>query len=279
MAVFVIKADGSRQLFDREKIIRTSIRMGVSRTEAENIANEVEAKIYEGIETKKVLKIVFKLLEKYRPAIKNRIDLRKALSLLKSKPDFEQFIQILLSEHGYKVTPNRIIRGKCVEHEVDAIARKNGRSYIVEVKHHFNYHTPTGLDESRISRAVFEDITEGFELGLNKFKIDKAMIVCNTKLSAHSEKYARCRGIDHICWSHPKESDLQTMVEKKKLYPATYCKGMNREDRDKLSSAGIILLRQIIDMSPEEIRRKTRINKDKINKLRERAKTIYYDSR
>lgn len=279
MAVSVIKADGSRQLFNQEKIIRTSIRMGASRVEAENIADEVEAKIYDGIETKKVLKMVFKLLEKYKPAFKNRIDLRRALSLLKSKPDFERFIQILLSEHGYKVTPNRIIRGKCVEHEVDAIAGKNGRNYIVEVKHHYNYHTSTGLDESRISRAVFEDITEGFELSLNKFKIDKAMIICNTKLSRHAEKYARCRGIDYICWSHPKESDLQTMVEKKKLYPVTYCKGMNKEDRNKLSSAGIILLRQIIDMPPEEIRRRTRINRDKINKLRERAKTIYYDSR
>lgn len=274
MTVYVIKADGSRQLFDREKVKRTCIRMGTTIKVAEKIVDRVEAKSYDGIETKKVLRMVFSLLGKYKPSTKAQIDLRRAIALVKSKPDFEQFIQILLSEHNYKVTPNKIIRGKCVEHEIDAIARKDGRTYIVEVKHHYDYHKSSGLDVSRISRAVFEDITEGFELGLNKFNIDSAMIVCNTKLSSHSERYAQCRGIKHICWNHPPESDLQTMIEEKKLYPITYCKGLRKDERDKLSSARIILLKQIIEMSPEEIKRKTSIQRGKISKLIERARII-----
>jgi len=94
------------------------------------------------------------------------------------KPDFERFIQILLSEYNYDITPNQIIKGRCSEHEVDAVARKDGITYIVEIKHHFNYHMPTGLDIPRIARAVFEDITEGFKLGLNNLRVDKAMIIC-----------------------------------------------------------------------------------------------------
>ena len=109
--------------------------------------------------------MIFRLMPKYKPLIKYQIDLRRALSLINPAPDFERFIQILLAEHGYKVTPNQIIKGKCVEHEVDAIASKNGKTYIVEIKHHYKYHTPTSLDVSRISRAVFEDVTEGYEHG------------------------------------------------------------------------------------------------------------------
>ncbi|NIO38342.1 hypothetical protein GTO27_11675 [Candidatus Bathyarchaeota archaeon] len=105
---------------------------------------------------------------------------------MRPKPDFERFIRILLGEHGYEVTPNQIIKGKCVEHEVDAVARKVGETYIIEVKHHFNYHALTGLDESRIASAVFEDAIEGFKLGLSDLKIDRAMIVCNTKFSEHA---------------------------------------------------------------------------------------------
>ncbi len=255
----MIKADGRKQLFDKEKIVRTCLRMGASRETAEKIAYAVEARAYDGIETKKILKMIFRLLSRYNPAIKHMIDLRKALSLINPKPDFERFVQILLSEHGYEVTPNQIIRGKCVEHEVDAVAKKNGKTYIVEVKHHFNYHTPTGLDVSRIARAVLEDVTEGFELGLNNLKIDAAMIVCNTKLSNHALRYAKCRGIHHIGWGSPPNCDLQKMIEEKKLYPVTYIKGLNKTVREKFSLAGIVLLKQLVTEKPGKLERQTGI--------------------
>ena len=274
MTVFVIKADGRKQLFDKEKIIRTCLRIGASREIAEHIANKIEAKVYNGIETRKILKMIFRLLGAYRPSIKHIVDLRKALSLMRPKPDFERFIQILLSEHGYEVTPNQIIRGKCVEHEVDAVARKNGKAYMVEIKHHYNYHTPTGLDVSRIARAVFEDITEGFALGLHNLKIDEAMIICNTKLSNHAKRYTECRGIHHIGWGSPINSDLRIMIQKKKLYPVTYIKGLNKELREKLSNAGIIVLKHLVTEKLENIKRKTGIPKKNIESLAKKAQML-----
>lgn len=194
------------------------------------------------------------------------------------QPDFERFIQILLSEHGYAVTPNKIVRGKCVEHEVDAIARKNGVTYVVEVKHHFDYHAFTGLDESRIARAMLEDISEGNELGLNNLKIDKAMIVCNTKFSDHAERYAKCRGIYQIGWSSPPSRSLQTLIEEKKMFPVTYLKGSKTAIRKKLSSAGIILLRQLTENSPGELRRETGIPKEILELTIKKARTILHEA-
>ena len=80
------------------------------------------------------------------------------------KPEFEIFVQILLARNGFEVSPNQILAGNCVEHEVDAIAKKNGVTYFVEAKHHINYHALTGLDESRVARALLEDVTEAYEL-------------------------------------------------------------------------------------------------------------------
>ena len=145
--VLVVKANGESQVFLKEKIIKTCTRNGASLKIANIIANKIELKIYDGITTRKILQMVFNYLKNYQPTIKNQTDLRKALSLLKSKPTFERFIQILLGENGYKVTTNKIIRGKCVEHEIDAIAEKNGEKFLIEIKHHFNYHRSTGLDE------------------------------------------------------------------------------------------------------------------------------------
>ena len=274
MAVVVTKADGTKQLFDREKVVRTCLRMGATREIAETIAEKIEMNIYDGIETKKILQMTFRQLSRYKPAVKHQVDLRKALSLMKPKPDFERFIQILLSENGYEVIPNQIIRGKCVEHEIDAIARKNGETYIVEVKHHFSYHALTGLDVSRIARAVFEDVTEGFKLGLNNLKIDKAMIVCNTKFSEHAKQYAECRGIQRIGWSSPPDNNLQTMIAEKKLYPVTYLKGLNTATMEKLAYAGIILLKQLTSKNPEELRRATGIPKETLDLIINRTRMI-----
>ena len=116
--------------------------MHADREAAEAIADKIESRAYDGIPTQKILQMIFRYLKKHRPAVRHQIDLRMAISLLRPKPDFERFVQMLLEEHGYAVTSNRIIRGKCVEHEIDAIARKGGETYLVEIKHHFHT-TPT----------------------------------------------------------------------------------------------------------------------------------------
>src|SRR4030066_1054250 len=146
--------------------------------------------------------------------------------------------------------------------KLTALLEKNGATYIVEAKHHFSYHTPTGLDVGRIARAIIEDAQEGFELGLTKLKIDGAIIVCNTKLSEHARNYGECRGILHIGWNYPLNSDLQITIEEKKLYPLTSLRDLNAPTRDKLSSAGIILLKQLISENPEKISVATGISRE-----------------
>ncbi len=261
-------------MFDKEKVVRTCLRMGASREEAEEIAAGIEKNSYDGIETKKILQMIFRWLSRYKPAVRYQICLRKALSLMKPKPDFERFIQALLREHGYKVVSNQIIQGKCVEHEADAVATKNGKTYLVEVKHHYNYHTPTGLDESRIARAVFEDVTEGAKLGLNTLQIHKPLIVCNTKFSVHAKRYADCRGIRRIGWSSPQNHGLQAMIEEKKMYPIQCLEGLNAETAEKLESAGVFLIKQLAVGNPERLEKKAKTPKKVLELMIRRANAI-----
>ncbi len=243
--------------------------MGASRKIARMVANSVEKQVYNGMETREILDLIFDELSRHQPSVKYQTCLRKSLSLMKPKPDFEHFIQILLREHGYEVRPNQIIQGKCIDHEIDALVRKNGETMLVEVKHHYNYHTPTGLDESRIARAIFEDITEGFEAGLNNVKINKSMIVCNTKFSQHAKRYAECRGILKIGWSAPSDSSLQDMIEEKKLYPIHCLKDLSQRSMNKLMANGIIVLRQLAAKTPKELSNTgipTKTSSDLINK-------------
>ncbi|MCW4052921.1 MAG: restriction endonuclease [Candidatus Bathyarchaeota archaeon] len=270
-STFVSKADGTKQLFERGKIEKTCLRMGATHEIARIVANEIERQVYNGIQTRKILGMIFNELSKHKPAVKYQICLRKGLSLMKPKPDFEHFVQILLRKHGYEVSPNLIIQGKCVDHEIDALAKKNGETILVEVKHHYNYHTPTGLDESRIVRAVFEDITEGFEAGLNNYEISKSMIVCNTKFSDHAKRYTECRGIQKIGWSSPSDRSLQDMIEEKKLYPIQCLKGLSTESKEKLTDIGIILISQLAAKTLKELR-KTGIPKETLTHIINKAR-------
>ena len=274
MDIFITKADGRRQQFNKDKIIQTCIRMGANRTIAESIANEIEKKVYVGMSTKKILQMIFTRLKKHKPVMEHHIDLRRALSLMKSAPDFERFIQLLLSKHGYQVTPNQIIHGKCAEHEVDGIVRDGGKTYILEVKHHYKFHTPTSLDVSRIARAILEDLEEGYEIGVNNSKIDSALIVCNTKLSQHAKRYADCRGILHIGWSSGSNRDLQTMIEEKKLYPITFLKGLKTDIQKRFSTNGIVMLKQLTEYSMGELKSQTGISKEKLSSILDSAKII-----
>ena len=274
--VFVTKADGTKQLFDREKIIKTCLRMGTNRKIANDIAEKVEKRLYDGIPTKKILQMTFRLLRKHQPTVRHLLDLRKGLSLMNSKPEFEKFVQILLAHHGFEVSPNQILRGKCVGHEVDAVARKDGITYFVETKHHTNYHTPTGLDESRIARAVLEDVTEGFGLGKNDLKIDRAMIVTNTRYSEHAQRYGKCRNILQIGWSSPAKFDLQNMIEEKKLYPLSCFRGLNSETKMKLVNSGIVLMKQLFEEETSTIARKAEVPKETLKEIVEKARTSMY---
>ena len=52
MRVFVTKANGSRQLFDKDKAIRTCLKMGASSQVANAVVEKVESRLYDGISTK-----------------------------------------------------------------------------------------------------------------------------------------------------------------------------------------------------------------------------------
>ncbi len=260
--MFVTKANGAREPFRKSKIIDTCTRMGLKRKEAKAIANEIERRAYDGISTKEILNMIFELARHHKPHFQHRIDLRTAISLLRPKPDFEIFARELLKSAGYQVFPNQKVDGFCVDHEIDGtLVDDEGNVFMLEVKHHVNPHVYTGMDVCLVARAVFEDINRGFETNKNDLKLDGIVILCNTKFSEHATRYANCTGINLIGWDVPEEFNVEKLVEENKLYPITLIKNLGKKDLERFGDAGIVLLKQLVETSFEELRRKTRIHR------------------
>ena len=280
MTVYVTKANGNKQLFDKEKILQTCQKMGANREVAIQVAQEVEKNLYPGITTKQILQIIFTIMRKHKPAIKHLFDLKQGISLMESKPEFEVFVRVLLVHSGFQVKPNVILRGLCGEHEVDALVTKDGLTHLVEAKHHSNYHSLTGLDESRIARAIIEDVTDGFTSGSTEIKIDRAMIVTNTRYSEHAVNYGRCRGILQVGWASPEGFGLRDIVEKHKLYPLSCLRGVSTETRLRLVEAGIVLIKQLLEQDSHYLERKIGLPQKAVLSLMEKARhtteTLWY---
>ena len=272
MTVSITKANGDRQLYDPEKIIQTCLRMGATTEEAIRIEQQVAMMLYDGISTQKILKLIFILMRKSKPAVKHVLDLRRGISLMVSKPEFEMFVRVLLTHSGFQVNSNAVLRGLCGEHEVDAIAAKDGLTYLVEVKHHMNYHALTGLDESRIARAILEDVTEGHQKGVTGIKIDRAMLVTNTRYSDHAIEYGQCRGILQVGWASPPNFGLRDSVQKYKLYPISCLRGVSLDTRLRLANAGIVLIKQLLQQDSTYLERKLGLSHERVVSIMESAR-------
>jgi len=269
--VSVTKFDGSKQRYMRDKVLNTSMRLGASREQAREIADEVERQLYSGMPTREILGIIRRWLRERRPRLDLRTDLRSSISMLRPKPDFERFVRLLLHEYGYRVTPNRIVRGLCVEHEIDGIAEKDGMVFYLEVKHHSNPHTYTGLDIMKEARATFEDLVEGEESGRNDIAFSDVLVVCNTKFSDHARRYAECRGIGHMGWKAPVAGGLEVRIEEKELYPITMYRDLDRKSLETLGDLGMVLLKQLLMVDRERLIRRSGLSPSELRELSEFA--------
>ncbi|MEM1569811.1 MAG: restriction endonuclease [Candidatus Bathyarchaeia archaeon] len=271
--VTVVKADGTSVLFDREKVFKTCLKLCGSTELAEKVSKRVEEQVYDGISTREILSLVFRVMSEYKPAMSYRVDLRTSLSLLRSKPDFENFISQIFRSLGYEVKRNIIVQGFCIEHEVDALASKDGEVVYIEVKHHMNPHKYVDLDVVEKVWATILDIREGFDNGLNSMSISKPLVATNTKFTNHAYRYAKCRGINLLGWSVADGMDLEKLITEFKLYPVTILKGFDLNTLYKVIDVGCVTVKQLADSNVSKLL-EAGLTEDEANLLIERAREV-----
>jgi len=270
--VFVLKATGEREPFDREKFIRSVMRGGAPRDVALSILQELEGGLRDGIPTREIYQRASKLLSSYD----KRVSLRYALknSIMKLGPSgfpFEDFVGAVLTAIGYDVSVRNVAHGRCVKHEIDIIATKGATSTLVECKYHNFKGVYTGLKEAMYTYARLLDIKEGYAEGHIGAKIESAMLVTNTKFSVDAVTYSECRGIELLGWRHPGENGLETIIDRERLYPVTILPDLRPHEAATLAACGIVLLRDLARFREEDVGDKTGVSKGRVLSLRKEA--------
>lgn len=271
----VLKASGKMERFKPEKVKKSILRAGVSSATAEEVVKEIEKRAYDGITTREIFRLAMKLLKEMEPSSAMRYDLKGAIMRLGPAGfSFETYVSEILREYGYKTKLRVKLTGRCVPHEVDIVATDtSGKRFMVECKYHNALGTYTNLKEALYTYARFLDLVEGHRAGKGE-RFDAAMLSCNTRTSLDVQRYAACIGMRLLCWRYPKDTSLEKLIEGKNLYPITILPSVDIEAQQKLSRAGIVLAKSLLEKDLDYVHSRTGLKAAKLQRIVEDAAKI-----
>lgn len=133
----IVKASGEIAQFDKEKLRRSLLHVGAGQAIVDEIVERVEETMHRGMTTREIYRIARRLLRKKSKVSAAKYHLKRAiLKLGTSGFPFEKYFAELLRHQNMKVITNTIVAGKCVEHEVDILAKDKNTTIFVECKFH-----------------------------------------------------------------------------------------------------------------------------------------------
>lgn len=236
----VIKASGEREPFSEEKVRISLRRAGVGRELAEDVLKIVEAELRDGISTREIYQRIFRHLRETGTHLASKYNLKRALMELgPSGYPFEKFFAKVLESEGYQTAVDQQVRGKCVWHEVDIVAEKDGVKQMIEAKFHNESGLKTDTKVALYVYARFLDVSAG-----NGF--DEGWLVTNTKLTRDAKTYCECVGLKYVSWNHPEGHSLRELVERSKLYPVTALTTLNAREKTTLLGEGIVTCKELV---------------------------------
>ncbi len=267
--IWVIKESGEKELFSPQKVRIALRRSGLSTKEADSAIKRLREKLYDGIPTRKIYSLVYGIIDDMRPEVSHRYNLKRALQQIgPAGYSFEDFTARLLSLEGYSTKARQILQGKCASHEIDVVAAKDGKRYMIECKFYNRPGYRCRIQTALYVYARYLDILEGAKKGLCE-KFTKPWLVTNTKFSNDVLRYGRCMDIPLLGWHYPLRYGLEVMIDKRKCYPITVLK-MRHDILERLLRRSIVTLFDVPE-SPHKLVDMTGISLAKARQIVERA--------
>ncbi len=244
----IVKADGTVQTFDPERLFASLVRAGAGRHIAERITKVITDNMVPGTTSREVYARAFSLLRKEGRPVAARYALRRALlELGPTGHPFEDFIARLFTAEGWSVETRKMIRGKCVVHETDFYASHPGikEHLAAELKYHNDPGYKTDLKVALYVKSRFDDIF-ACDPKVRACPLDRGILVTNTKFTTDAIAYSMCAGVELLGWSFPENENLFMRMSRAKVYPITTLTGLSRSEKRILIDGGVIAVDQII---------------------------------
>jgi ATP cone domain len=242
----IVKSSGDKVDFSISKLRNSLYRSGADELTVDNIINVVRDELYQGISTKEIYNRAFAMLKKSKSIYASKYKLKKAIyELGPTGFPFENFIGALLEYSGYEVAVGKIMQGKCVSHEVDVVASKNGQHVVAECKFHSEKTTTCNVKVPLYIHSRYRDIIAQYQSGPKC--PNEGWVVTNTRFTSDALAYGKCAGLYLLSWDYPKENGLKDRIDRLGLYPITVSTLLTNREKQFLLSREIVLCRQLLN--------------------------------
>lgn len=267
--MMVIKADGSKQLYDETKLLRSLGKVGVRSDESTEILEYIRNEVRHGISTADIFKHTLEHLKGKRGVAAARYSIKRAvLALGPSGFPFEKYIAEVLKAHGAtSVMTDVTLNGACVPHEVDIVAHLQGTRIGIEAKFHNSGGLKTEIKDILYVHARFQDLVKAKER-----HIDAGWLITNTRFTTHAQQYSLCANVQAIGWDYPQGRGIQHLIESVGVMPLTALTTLSHEEHQSLLRAGYVLAREIRD-KPDRLK-SVGIGHERFNDILEEASQL-----
>jgi len=243
----IIKANGDKALFQVEKLINSLRRSQANETLIQQIVEQVEAVLYDGMTTKQIYKMAFKMLKGKSSVSASRYKLKKALMELGPTGfPFEKLVGKLMEHEGFATEVGVIVQGNCVQHEIDVIAQKENNHYMIECKYHSDQGRFCNVKIPLYIHSRFLDVEKQWErLKGHEAKLHKGGVYTNTRFTTDAIQYGKCVGLLMTSWDYPYGNGLKDRIDKSGLHPLTALTTLTKNEKAKLLDKGIVLCKEL----------------------------------
>ncbi|KJJ39031.1 ATP cone domain-containing protein [Aequorivita vladivostokensis] len=247
-AIEVLKHSGERAIFSIEKLKNSLRKSGAEEALVNEIANNVRDELYQGISTKEIYNRAFALLKKKKKGYASKYKLKKAIyELGPTGFPFEKFVGAILYYSGYDVKTGQFLNGKCVTHEVDVVAHKNGQYIVAECKFHSDEGRNCNVKVPLYIHSRYGDILNNYGDGNKEEKPNEGWVVTNTRFTEDALTYGKCVGLYLLSWDFPKDNGIKDRIDRLGLYPVTVSTLLSQREKQFLLSRDVVLCKQLID--------------------------------
>lgn len=243
----IIKANGEKVPFQIDKLTNSLKRAHASEEDIQQIVAQVENQLYDGMTTKKIYQMAFKLLKGKSRVSASKYKLKKALMELGPTGfPFEKLVGKLLEHEGFATKVGVIVQGNCVQHEVDVIAQKDNNHYMIECKYHSDQGRVCNVKIPLYIHSRFLDVEKQWvQQKGHEAKLHKGGVYTNTRFTSDAIQYGKCVGLLLTSWDYPKDNGLKDRIDKSGLHPLTALTTLTKAEKTKLLDEGIVLCKEL----------------------------------
>lgn len=243
----ITKSSGEVVPFQEEKLKRSLKKAGASDELVEKIYQELCPLLQEGISTKKIYKVAFDLLKKKQNSLAARYYLKQAiLDLGPSGYPFEKYVAALWTQLGYQTKTDQLVKGNCVQHEIDVLAENKNNVLLMECKFHNQHGTMTDVKVPLYVHARFQDVWRNWQHHtVYRTKKTEGWLVTNTRFTSDAIQYAKCVGLHLLGWDYPQQQGLKDLIDDLGLYPITCLTTLTKSEKQRLLEK-IVLCKEIL---------------------------------